>query len=100
MLSTNIWIHVGLVNEALLEVFDIAYKTSFRPLDVLMYVVARINIAIGHHGTKMTQICTDSSYILGKLMKIPLTIPWAIAIHKSQGMTPKKVTIDIGRIER
>ena len=36
----------------------------------------------------------------GSQRQIPLTMAWAIAIHKSQGLTLQKATIDIGTTER
>jgi hypothetical protein len=35
----------------------------------------------------------------GKSSGIPLTLAWAITIHKAQGMTIERVTIDLGHKE-
>ena len=36
----------------------------------------------------------------GNRKQIPLHMAWALTIHKSQGLTIEKVTIDIGNVER
>lgn len=36
----------------------------------------------------------------GNHTQLPLTMAWEITIHKSQGLTLEKATIDIGKTER
>ena len=48
-----------------------------------------------------TKACTNSTHTKEFNKKqIPLKMVWALTIHKSQGMTLTRYTIDIGHIER
>ena len=79
----------------------IVYSPSSKPLDAPMYVVARIE---NHNGPPWNQ--NDHKLVpmvpvsLCSWRKTLLTIAWAIAIHKSQGLTIQKERVDIGNIER
>lgn len=101
MLTSNIWTQAGLVNGALGEVVEIIYSPGSKPPDVPMYVVTRFDNYSGPpwnvHDPKSIPIIPVS---LGNRRQIPLTMAWAITIHKAQGLTLQKATIDIGKIDR
>ena len=101
MLTTNIWTQAGLVNGSLGEVVDIVYSPGSKPPDVPMYVTARIDNYTGPPWNKDDpKIVPISPVPLGSRRQIPLIMAWAITIHKSQGLTLQKATIDIGKTER
>ncbi|XP_057834588.2 uncharacterized protein LOC131045086 [Cryptomeria japonica] len=101
MLTTNIWTKAGLINGALGEVVDIVYQYGSKPLDISAYVITRINNYIGPSwNPTYPKVVPITPISLGNRKQIPLKMAWAITVHKSQGLTLQKATIDIGAIER
>ena len=98
MLTMNIWTQTGLVNGALGNITEIVYSPSSKPPDVPMYVIARIDNYTGPVWDPTDPRCIPITPIsLGNRRQIPITMAWAITIHKSQGFTLEKATIDIGQ---
>lgn len=101
MLCSNIWVEIGLVNGALGEVKAIVYKDDENPPSLPLFVVVQFNNYIGlvsdHNNPKNVPISPLSR---GLRCQIPLKMAWALTIHKSQGLTLEKATIDIDNVDR
>ncbi|XP_059078134.1 uncharacterized protein LOC131876694 [Cryptomeria japonica] len=101
MLTTNLWIEAGLVNGALGYVENIVYKTGSMPPEPPTYVMVKFDtysrISFNAQNPKIVPI---SATHRGSTTQIPLRLAWAMTIHKSQGLTLEKATIDIGPTER
>ncbi|XP_057872227.2 uncharacterized protein LOC131078523 [Cryptomeria japonica] len=101
MLTSNLWIQEGLVNGALRYVQIIVYKPGSAPPDPPTYVMVEFDNYSGlpfkdhHPNTVLITIIQK-----GRKLQLPLRLAWALTIHKSQGLTLPKETIDIGRRER
>ena len=104
MLTSNLWVDVGLVNGAMGTIQAICYRTGGPP-DLPIAVMVRFDRYSGptlHDGTvPITPLrCTwSSSGVLCSRLQLPLKLAWAVTIHKSQGLTLDKVVIDVGKRE-
>ncbi|XP_059076947.1 uncharacterized protein LOC131876152 [Cryptomeria japonica] len=101
MLTSNLWIQAGLVNGALGYVQKIVYKPGSAPPDPPTYVMVEFDNYSGlpfedHHPNTIPITPIQK----GRTLQLPLRLAWALTIHKSQGLTLPKVTIDIGPRER
>ncbi|XP_059076868.1 uncharacterized protein LOC131031330 [Cryptomeria japonica] len=101
MLTSNLWIQAGLVNGALGYVQKIVYKLGSAPPDPPTYVMVEFDNYSGlpfedHHPNTIPITPIQK----GRTLQLPLRLAWALTIHKSQGLTLPKVTIDIGPRER
>ena len=101
MLIGNLWIQGGLVNGSLGVVKDIVYATSSKPPQLPTYVTVTFDSYNGPpwdvNNPKTIPIHPITQ---GNHSQLPLTTAWAITIHKSQGLTLERATIDIGKTER
>ncbi|XP_059070553.1 uncharacterized protein LOC131860191 [Cryptomeria japonica] len=101
MLTSNLWIQAGLVNGALGYVQKIVYKPGSAPPDPPTYVMVEFDnysrLPFEYHHPNTIPITTIQK---GRTLQLPLRLAWALTIHKSQGLTLPKVTIDIGPRER
>lgn len=101
MLCSNLWVEIGLVNGALGEVKAIVYKDAENPPSLPLFVVVQFNNYIGPiwdcNNPKNVPIPPLSR---GIYHQIPLKMARALTIHKSQGLTLEKTTIDIGNVDR
>lgn len=97
MLTANLWTEVGLVNGACGTVVAILKPEDNRKLYVLMVDIP------SYHGPALSPshptIVPITHMSTLNFSGIPLTLAWAITIHKSQGMTLERVTIDLGDTE-
>ena len=97
ILSTNLWTETGLVNgacgvvDALLQPIG-ASKTRVVMVNFPKYRGPPVSVS-APTVVPITQIRTQ--YFAG----LPLSLSWAITIHKSQGMSLDRVTVDLGKTE-
>ncbi|XP_057837395.2 uncharacterized protein LOC131047633 [Cryptomeria japonica] len=101
MLSTNLWVETGLVNGALGQVREIVYNDGEHPPQLPLFVVVQFQNYTGppwdHNNPTNIPIPPISR---GLQRQMPLKMAWALTIHKSQGLTLQRATIDIGNIDR
>ena len=104
MLTSNLWVEVGLANGAMGTVEAICYKDTTPPA-LPVAVMVRFDHYTGptvHDGTvPITPVCRNWSSSCGQCsrLQLPLKLAWAVTIHKSQGLTLDKVVIDVGKKE-
>ena len=101
MLTTNLWVEAGLVNGALGQVVSILYNTSTTPPNLPLFVVFNF---MHYKGPPWDNSNPNYVPILpvtrGSCRQLPLRMAWGLTIHKAQGMTLQKKTIDIGNVDR
>ncbi|XP_059073340.1 uncharacterized protein LOC131874117 [Cryptomeria japonica] len=101
MLTSNLWIEAGLVNGALGYIQKIVYKPGSMPPEPPTYVMVKFdNYSIFLFDDRNPETVSISIRQRGSTVQIPLRLAWALTIHKSQGLTLAKATIDIGPTER
>ena len=104
MLTSNLWVEMGLVNGAMGTVEAICYLRD-KPPALPVAVMVRFDHYTGptvHDGTvPITPIRRNWSSSGGQCsrLQLPLKLAWAVTIHKSQGLTLDKVVIDVGKKE-
>ncbi|XP_059064929.1 uncharacterized protein LOC131856976 [Cryptomeria japonica] len=101
MLSANLWVETGLVNGALGQVKEIVYNGGEIPPELPLFVVVQFKNYIGpfwdHDNPKNIPLVPISC---GLRRHLPLKMAWALTIHKAQGLTLQRATIDIGNTDR
>ena len=104
MLTSNLWVDVGLVNGAMGIVQAICYRTGGPP-DLPIAVMVRFDSYSGPTFPNSTvpitplRCCWSSSGVQCSRLQLSLKLAWAVTVHKSQGLTLNKVVIDIGKRE-
>ena len=106
MLTTNLWVQVGLVNGAMGTVVAICYDDAGEsPPRLPVAVTVRFDSFSGptllDGSVPITPLCrtwlsTDKTC---SRLKLPLKLAWAVSIHKCQGMTLNKAVVDLGKKE-
>ena len=105
MLSSNLWVDMGLVNGATGIVQAICYHEGSAPSDLSVAVTVLFDSYSGptlSNGTVPIKPIRQSWSTSGShcsRLQLPLKLAWAVTIHKAQGLTLDKVTIDIGKKE-
>ena len=104
MLTSNIWVDMGLVNGAMGVVEAICYINGSPP-DLPVAVMIRFDTYSGPclpDGTvpiaPIRRTWSNAGVQCSRL-QLPLKLAWAITIHKAQGLTLNKVVIDVGKKE-
>ena len=105
MLSSNLWIEMGLVNGAMGIVQAICYKQGQAPPSLPVAVTVLFDHYSGPTLSDGTVPITplrrswSSSGTSCSRLQLPLKLAWAVTIHKAQGLTLDKVVVDIGKKE-
>ena len=101
MLTSNLWVDVGLVNGAMGTIRAICYRTGGPP-DLPIAVMVHFDSYSGptfHDSTvPITPLrrCWSSAGRQCSRLQLPIKLAWAV---KSQGLTLDKVVIDVGKRE-
>lgn len=104
MLTSNLWVEVGLVNGAIGTVEAICYRKGSPP-DLPVAIMVHLDHYSGptlHNGTVPITPLRRTWFSSGSQcsrLQLPLKLAWAVTIHKSQGLTLDKVVIDVGKRE-
>lgn len=105
MLSSNLWVNMGLVNGAMGTIKAICYHNGAAPPDLPVAVTVQFDTYSGPtlpDGTVPIAPlhCTWSAPTSQcSRLQLPLKLAWAGTIHKAQGLTLDKVVVDIGKKE-
>ena len=105
MLTSNLWVDVGLVNGAMGTVQAICYRTGGPP-DLPIAIMVRFDSYSGPTFpdgtvpiTPLRRCWSSSGGGQCSRLQLPLKLAWAVTIHKSQGLTLDKVVVDVGKRE-
>ena len=105
MLTSNLWVDVGLVNGAIGTIVTICYEEGQCPPDLPVAVTVLFDTYKGptlSDGTvpitPLRRTWFTTTHPCSRL-QLPLKLAWAITIHKAQGLTLERVVIDIGKKE-
>ena len=109
MLRRNLWTSKGLVNGACGEIFDIVYfPGKSAPQDLPFTILVNFSkyrgpAFLSNNPTvvplsPIMATWKDSSTICTRL-QFPITLSWAMTVHKCQGLTLDKVVVDLGKKE-
>ena len=108
MLRTNLWTTAGLTNGASGEFVQlIAPQADRMPWAALVRFPSYTGPALFPHDAKLVPVPVHTSHFGGKCTdakslsrtQLPLTLAWAITIHKSQGATYDQAIVNIGEKE-
>ncbi len=104
MLTSNLWVEVGLVNGAMGTVQAICYRNGGPP-DLPLAVMINFDHYTGPTLSDGTVPITplrrtwSNSGVQCSRLQLPLKLAWAVTIHKSQGLTLNQVVVDVGKKE-
>eukprot|EP01018_Ginkgo_biloba_P035772 Gb_33711 [translate_table: standard] len=91
----------SLMNGALGHVRNIVYNPSVQPPSPPTYVLVEFDNYIGNAwDLGRPRVVPITPIIRGHMRQIPLRLAWGLTIHKSQGLTLDRATVDIGNVER
>ena len=108
MLIRNVWQTKGLYNGALGTVRGLIYAEGKKPPTLPLCILIEFDDYSGPSvvpGRNLVPIVSETiqfdsrSGVSGSRQQFPLTLGWAITIHKSQGLTLNRVILDIGKGE-
>ena len=100
ILTCNLWVEAGLVNETLGKVVSIFYAPGSKPPQLPSFVVVDFFQDKGSPWDAFNPYYVPLPPITrGSGKQIPLRMAWGLTIHKLQGMTLPKATMDIGKID-
>ena len=121
MINTNLCVALGLVNGLVGAVEDIICDDNGRPVSVLLRVPRKVGDASSgfsgdsflaeHEAPSRFDPELEALIAIPRIklelhnqseharIQFPLMLAWAVTIHKAQGLTLKRVTVDIGEDE-
>jgi len=105
MLTSNLWVDVGLVNGAMGTVATIYYPPGQAPPALPLSIMVKFDSYSGPTYPDGTVPITpirrswSASGVQCSRLQLPLKLAWAVTIHKAQGLTLDKVVIDVGMKE-
>lgn len=105
MLCANLWVEMGLVNGAMGTVQSFCYHEGGAPPNLPVAVTVLFDKYSGptlSDGTVPIPPLRRSWVTSGSQcsrLQLPLKLAWAVTIHKSQGLTLNKLTVDVGKKE-
>ena len=105
MLRANLWTPTGLTNGAIGEFISlVAPETGRMPLAALVRFPSYSGPAFFEDDPKLVPVPPYTAHFGGSgnalsRTQLPLQLAWAITIHKSQGQTYDKATINLGTKE-
>lgn len=109
MLNANLWVDKGLCNGTIGTVREIVYRSTKPAADELPVCVLCHFPSYTGPSFLDSESCLfpvtcitrnfDHNGVPSSRTTIPLSLAWAITIHKSQGWTLQKVVLDIGKRE-
>ena len=105
MLTSNLWVEVGLVNGAMGTVAAICYSSGQAPPSLPISVMVHFDSYTGPTYPDGTVPITpvrrswSTSGVQCSRLQLPLKLAWAVTIHKAQGLTLDKVVINVGKKE-
>ena len=104
MLTSNLWVEMGLVNGAMGRVVAICYQQGGPP-DLPVAVMVHFDSYSGptFQNDVVPIVPQRRSWMEGGVvcsrLQLPLKLAWAVTIHKAQGLTLDKVVVNIGKKE-
>ena len=109
MLAINLWTDVGLCNGATGTVIHFIYAPNHHPPDLPVAVIVKFDNYRGPSIMSSLSNCVPIYPIsvtsetlddMHERQQLPLKLARAMTIHKSQGLTLPKASIDIGKTEK
>lgn len=101
MLTRNLWVEAGLVNGALGFFKDIFYPPTSKQPRLPMFTTIGYYKYVGvPFDASNPNVVPITPVIRGNRKQIPLKMEWALIIHKSQGLTLERASVDIKNKEQ